>query len=76
MPYTTTNILSPNKEIYNYINDVNYCMSRPQLNHLSNLMQGLIAVHGNKSISSIAKSILSATDRSCIYKFLSKSQWG
>jgi hypothetical protein len=27
MPYTTTNILSPNKEIYNYINDVNYGMS-------------------------------------------------
>lgn len=75
MPYTTTNILSPNREIYNYINDVNYGMSKPQLNHLSNLMQGLIAVHGNKSISSIAKSILSSTDRSCIYKFLSKSQW-
>ncbi|WP_143146270.1 transposase [Caminicella sporogenes] len=50
-------------------------MSKPQLNHLSSLIQGLIAVHGNKSISSIAKSILSASDRSSIYKFLSKSRW-
>jgi hypothetical protein len=39
MPNTTTNIINPNKVIYNYINDVNYGMSKPQLNHLSNLMQ-------------------------------------
>lgn len=41
MPFTTTNILSPNKEIYNYLDNVNYGMSKPQLNHLSNLIQGL-----------------------------------
>lgn len=75
MPFTTTNILSPNKEIYNYLDNVNYGMSKPQLNHLSNLMQGLIAVHGSKSISSIAESIATAKHKSCIYKFLNKSDW-
>lgn len=74
MPYTT-NILNPNQEIYNYIEDVNYGMSKPQLDHLSNLMYGLIVVDGNKSINSVSKTVLSAKDSSCIYKFLSKSEW-
>lgn len=71
MPNTSINILNPNNEISNYIDNVNYGISRPQLNHLSNLMNGLINVPGNKSISSIAESVLSAKDRSCIYRFLS-----
>ncbi|WP_129599963.1 IS701 family transposase [Anaerophilus nitritogenes] len=75
MPYTTTNILNPSQEIYNYIEDVNYGMSKPQLDHLSNLMHGLIVVDGNKSINSVSKAILSAKDSSSIYKFLSKSEW-
>lgn len=50
-------------------------MSKPQMNHLSSLLCGLMAVHGNKPISSIAQSILSAKDRSCIYRFLGKSKW-
>ncbi|WIV13648.1 hypothetical protein [Proteiniborus sp. MB09-C3] len=75
MPYTTTNILYPNREIYNYIEDVNYGMTKPQLNHLSNLMYGLIVVDGNKSIHSVSKAVLSAKDSSSIYKFLSKSEW-
>jgi hypothetical protein len=75
MPYTTTNILKPNQEIYNYIEDVNYGMSKPQLNHLNNLMYGLVAVHGSKSIFSVSKAILTAKDSSYIYRFLSKSQW-
>lgn len=74
MPYTT-NILKPNQEIYNYIENVNYGMTKPQLNHLSNLMYGLIVVDGNKSLSSVSKAVLSAKDSSCIYKFLSKSEW-
>jgi hypothetical protein len=53
MPYRTTNILKPNQEIYNYIEDVNYGMTKAQLNHLSNLMYGLIVVDSNKSITSL-----------------------
>lgn len=75
MPYTTTNIVKPNQEIYNYIDDVNYGMSKPQMNHLSSLVCGLMAVHGNKSISSVSKAILTAKDSSSIYRFLSKSKW-
>ena len=75
MPYATTNIVKPNQEIYNYIEDVNYGMSKPQVNHLSSLMCGLVAVHGNKSISSVSKAILNAKDSSCIYRFLSNSKW-
>ncbi len=42
MPYTTNNSVIPNQEIYNYIEDVNYGMSKPQINHLKNLIHGLI----------------------------------
>lgn len=42
---------------------------------MNNLIHGLITVHGNKSISSISRFILTAKDNSCIYKFLSKSKW-
>ncbi len=66
---------NPNNDISNYIDNVNYGISRPQLNHLSNLMNGLINVSGNKSISSIAESVLSAKDRSYIYRFLNVSNW-
>lgn len=50
MPYITINISTPNKEIYNHINDVNHAMLKLQWKQLSNLMQKLIAVHGNKYI--------------------------
>jgi hypothetical protein len=33
MPYTTNYSVIPNQEIYNYIEDVNYGMSKPQINH-------------------------------------------
>ena len=42
MPYTTNNSVMPNQEIYNYIEDVNYGMTKLQFNHLSNLTYGLI----------------------------------
>lgn len=38
-------------------------------------MQGLIVVYGSKSISSIAGSVLSASDIRCIYKFLNRFHW-
>lgn len=52
-----------------------YGISKPQINHLNNLIHGLITVHDNKSISSISKSVLTARDSSCIYRFLSTSVW-
>ncbi|HLR34675.1 MAG TPA: IS701 family transposase [Tissierellales bacterium] len=75
MPYTTNYSLNPNQDICNYIEDVNYGMSKPQTNHLNNLIHGLITVHGNKSIASISRAVLTAKDNSCIYRFLGTSSW-
>ncbi|SHJ73182.1 hypothetical protein SAMN02745912_00886 [Paramaledivibacter caminithermalis DSM 15212] len=74
MPVIST-ILNTNTELYNYLNDVNYGMSKPQFNHLSSIVNGLINIKGNKTISTIAQGILTAKDRSSIYKFLSSSKW-
>ncbi len=71
----STYIVSINNELYNYLNDVNYGMSKPQFNHLSNIVNGLINLPGTKTLSEIAKSVVSAKDKSCIYKFLSHSKW-
>lgn len=62
-------------ELYNYLNDVNYGMSKPQFNQLSSIINGLINIKGNKTISKIAEGIVSAKDKSSIYKFLSRSKW-
>ena len=70
MPST---ILTANNEIFNFIDDVNYGMTNSQINHLATIMHGLISVKGNKSISSIGKSIANSKDKSCMYKFLSNS---
>jgi len=50
-------------------------MSKPQFNHLSSIVNGLINIKGNKTISKIAEGILSAKDKSSIYRFLSRSKW-
>ena len=48
MPYTNNNSLMPNQKIYSYIEDINYGMSKSQINHLNNLIYDLITAHGNK----------------------------
>lgn len=50
-------------------------MNSPQFHHLSNIIDRLINVYGNKSISNIAKNIIVSKHNSCIYKFLGKSDW-
>ncbi|WP_251861840.1 hypothetical protein [Clostridium sp. Marseille-Q2269] len=70
----STNIVSINNELYNYLNDVNYGMSKPQFNHLTNIANGLINLPGTKTLSEIAKNVLSSKDKSCIYRFLSHSK--
>lgn len=76
MPNVLTKyILNDNDELYNFLNDVNYGMSKPQFHHLYTIANGLINVHGTKTLSKIAESIISAKDSSCIYKFLSRSKW-
>jgi SRSO17 transposase len=71
----SNNIVSINDELYNYLNDVNYGMSKPQFNHLTTIVNGLINLPGTKTLSEIAKCVLSSKDKSCIYRFLSNSKW-
>ena len=56
MPYT--NIIAKESELYSYIEEINYGIIAPQFNNLITLVNGLINVDGNKSISNVAKSTL------------------
>lgn len=71
----SNNIVSINDKLYNYLNDVNYGMFKPQFNHLANIVNGLINLPGTKSLIKISEHILSAKSSSSIYRFLSHSKW-
>lgn len=75
MPYSTNRIITINADLYNFLNDVNYGMSKPQFHHLSTIVNGLVNLSGTKSLAKISKHILEAKHSSSIYKFLSRSQW-
>jgi len=70
-----TTIVDYNRELINFLEDVNYGMSQPQFNHLATMVEGSINIDGNISISEIAEHIVKAKGESCIYKFLSRSPW-
>lgn len=70
-----TTIIDYSKEIINFLDNVNYGMSKPQLNHLATIIEGNINLEGKISISKIAKNIVKAKDQSCICRFLSDSPW-
>jgi SRSO17 transposase len=70
-----TTIVDYNKEVINFLEDVNYGMSQPQFNHLATMVEGCIHIDGKVSISKIAEHIAKAKDESCIYRFLSQSPW-
>lgn len=72
MPYS---IIDYNKEIINFLDNVNYGMSKPQFNHLATIIEGSINIEGRISISKIAENIVKAKDQSCICRFLSDSPW-
>lgn len=67
-------ILNSSAELYNYLNDVKYGMSKLQFNHLSSIINELINIKCNKTIFKIDEGIVSAKDKSSIYKFLSRSK--
>ncbi|RXI55325.1 hypothetical protein DP122_05345, partial [Clostridium tetani] len=71
----TNNIVSIDSEIYNYLNDVNYGMNKPQFQHLTSIVNGLINLSGTKSLLKISEHILTAKSSSSIYRFLSRSKW-
>ncbi|WP_138204639.1 hypothetical protein, partial [Haloimpatiens lingqiaonensis] len=61
MPNKFTNhIISINDELYNYLNDVNYGMNKPQFHHLTTIIDGLINLDGTKSLLKVSEHILTA----------------
>jgi len=70
-----TTIVKHNNELIDFLQDVNYGMSKTQFNHLITMMEGSIQIEGKMSISKIAENIATAKDKSCIYRFLSESPW-
>ena len=70
-----SNILSINEEIFNYLNDVNYGMTKSQFQHLTNITNGLINLSGTKSLLKISENVVTAKSSSSIYRFLSHSKW-
>jgi aldehyde:ferredoxin oxidoreductase len=48
MPATIVNY---NEAVINYLEDVNYGMTKPQFNHLSTMIEGIMSIGDNKSIS-------------------------
>ena len=70
-----TTIVNHNEELINFLENINYGLSKPQFNHLATIIEGNININGKVSISKIAENISEAKDKSCIYRFLSNSPW-
>ena len=64
-----------NQGILNFIEELNLKLSKPQLNHLLNLMTGIVNVDGKRNISNISSKIFQSKDRSCMTKFLNNAPW-
>lgn len=72
MPITS---IPNNSEILNYINSLNLDFSKPQVNHLKNLVTGIISINSKRNISNLSNTVLNSKDRSCVTKFLNNSPW-
>lgn len=72
MPITS---IDNNQGVLNFLNQLNLNFSKPQLNHLANLMTGIINIDSKRNISNISSKILSSRDRSCVTKFLNNAPW-
>lgn len=70
-----TTIIPNNNDILNYINSLNLDFSKPQVNHLKNLVTGIISIDSKRNISNLSSKVLGSKDRSCITKFLNNSPW-
>lgn len=64
-----TTIVNYNEEIINFLEDVNYGMSKPQFNHLATIIEGIINIGDKVSISKIAENIVKAKDKAVSLDF-------
>lgn len=67
--------LTENDSLYNYLNDVNYGISKQNFIHLYNCVKGLININGPKSLKRISEEIYTSKHFSSISRFLSTYKW-
>lgn len=63
MVYITNRIITVNVDLYKFLNDVNYGMTKPQFHHLSIIINGLINLSGTKSLAKILTAPLYHRDK-------------
>jgi SRSO17 transposase len=71
----SSNSLTINKQIYDFLNEIDYGMSVNQLSNLYSLIEGAITLKGTKSIRRISNNAIEAPGESALYKYLKKSEW-
>lgn len=69
------NSLTINKDLYDYLNEINYGLSKNQMNNLYSLVEGIITVKGNKSIRRVSNEVITARESSSLYRYLKNSKW-
>lgn len=69
------NILALNFEFSNYFSQIDFNFSKPQANHLSTFVEGIITSEGKKTITDISKNSMFPRNRSSFNKFLIYSPW-
>lgn len=71
----STNSITVNKNIYEFLNEIDYGLSVKQKNNLYSLVEGIVVVKGTKSIRRISHEVFSAPECSSMYKYLKDSNW-
>ena len=68
-------IVKHSQELIKYISELNLNFSKPQRNHLLNLISGLITLEGKKNISNLNRNFFNTKNRSNLSRFLTSSPW-
>jgi hypothetical protein len=68
-------IVAPTKTLLKFINSFNLNLSEPQMRHVIQFMDALLACEGTKTIAKLNRLILDATDQSAVTDFFTYSPW-
>jgi hypothetical protein len=68
-------IVAPTQTLMKFINGLQLNLSEPQMRHVSQFMDALLACEGTKTIAKLNRLILDATDQSAFTDFFTYSPW-
>lgn len=68
-------IVAPTKTLLKFVNGLNLHLSEPQMRHVIEFMDALLACEGTKTIAKLNRLILDATDQSAFTDFFTYSPW-